>query len=69
MHLELVIHMFNQKLFTLQNFHFGIAVQNWKDNKIWYGARVQALTATNLQVVFSFVSFLIPIFLKFLTFV
>jgi hypothetical protein len=34
MQLELVIHMFNQKFFTLQNFPFGVVIQNLKDNKI-----------------------------------
>jgi hypothetical protein len=36
MHLELVIRMFNQKKFTLQNFPFGAIIQNCKDNKIRY---------------------------------
>jgi len=39
MHLELVIHMFRQKLFILQNFPFGTIIQNWKDNRIQYDAK------------------------------
>jgi hypothetical protein len=39
MHLELVIHMFRQKLFTLQNFPFRMIIQNWKDNRIQYDAK------------------------------
>jgi hypothetical protein len=39
MHLKLVIHIFRQKFFTLQNFPFGAIVQNWKDNRIQYDAK------------------------------
>jgi hypothetical protein len=34
MHLELVIDMF-----SLKTFPFGVAIQNWKDNRMWYGAK------------------------------
>jgi hypothetical protein len=37
MHLELIIQMSNQKFFTLQDFHAGETIQNWKHNKTWYG--------------------------------
>jgi hypothetical protein len=30
--------MFNQKLFTMQNFFFHVTIQNWKESKIQYGA-------------------------------
>jgi hypothetical protein len=36
-HLELVIQMFGQKFFTIENFPFGTTIQSWKDNKIHYG--------------------------------
>jgi hypothetical protein len=32
-HLELIIHMFNHKFFTLQDFPFGTTIPNWKHNK------------------------------------
>jgi hypothetical protein len=35
--LELVIQMFNQKDFTMENFSFGTTIQSWKDNQIYYG--------------------------------
>jgi hypothetical protein len=34
MHLELVIHMFSQKYFTLKTFPFGATIQNWKDKRL-----------------------------------
>jgi hypothetical protein len=34
MHLELVIRMF-----SLKTFPFGVAIQSWKDSKMWYGAK------------------------------
>jgi hypothetical protein len=65
MQLELVIHMFNQKFFTLQKFPFGVVIQNWRDNKIQYSAKSWgSTTPTNLQVVF--VSCLLPIFYLFI---
>jgi hypothetical protein len=36
-HLELGIWMFNQKLFTMENFPFETSIQSWKDNIIHYG--------------------------------
>jgi len=36
-HLELVILMFNQKVFTMQNFPFGVAIQNRKEIRTQYG--------------------------------
>jgi hypothetical protein len=36
-HLELIIWIFSQKFFTLQNFPFGEAIQNWKNNRTQYG--------------------------------
>lgn len=35
-HLELIIHMFNHKFFTLQDFPFGTIIPNWKHNRIQY---------------------------------
>jgi hypothetical protein len=52
----------------LQNFPFGVAIQNWKDNKISkFGTmhKVDAWTTIYLQAIFSFVSFLISIFFIF----
>ncbi len=37
--LELVILMFSQKVFTMQNFPFGITIQNWKENRTQYGLK------------------------------
>jgi hypothetical protein len=37
MHLELVIQMFGQKFFILQNICFGVVTQNWKNIGICYG--------------------------------
>jgi hypothetical protein len=34
MHLELVI-----RIFSLKTFPFGVPIQNWKDNKMQYGAK------------------------------
>ncbi len=34
--LELVIHMFSQKYFTMENFPFWTTIQSWKYNKIRY---------------------------------
>jgi len=33
MDLELVIQMFSQKFFTMENLPFGTTIQSWKDNK------------------------------------
>jgi hypothetical protein len=32
MHLELVIRMFSQKFFTMENLPFATTIQSWKDN-------------------------------------
>jgi hypothetical protein len=37
MHLELVIQMFGQKFFTLQNIFLRVVTQNWKNIEICYG--------------------------------
>jgi hypothetical protein len=34
MHLKLLIHMF-----SLKTIPFGVAIQNWKDNRVQYGAK------------------------------
>jgi hypothetical protein len=36
-HLELVIWMISQKSFTMQNFPFGVVIQNWKESITRYG--------------------------------
>ncbi len=35
-HLKLIIHIFNHKFFTLQDFPFGTIIPNWKHNRIRY---------------------------------
>jgi hypothetical protein len=39
MQLELVIHMFDQKFFTLQNFIFGVVIKNLNYKKIRLSAK------------------------------
>ncbi len=43
MHLELVIQMFGQKFFILQNIFFGVITQNWKNIGICYGVEAWRL--------------------------
>jgi hypothetical protein len=47
MQLELVIQMFNQKFFTLQNFLFEV-IKNLKDNKIQFNAKSWGLSCYQL---------------------
>jgi hypothetical protein len=49
MHLELVVHMFSQKYFTLKTFPFSATIQNWKDNKLWYGVESWRLRPIYIQ--------------------
>jgi hypothetical protein len=48
-HLELVIHMFNLKFFILTTFTFDAAIQNWKYNRIQYGAKSWGLKLIYIQ--------------------
>jgi hypothetical protein len=57
-HLELVIRMFCQKFFTLQNFPFGAVIQNWKDNSIQYDAKSRGLSFYQLSSCFFLCMFL-----------
>jgi hypothetical protein len=50
--LELVIHMLNQKLFTLQNFLFGVVIQNLNNNKILFSAKSWGLSCYRLASYF-----------------
>lgn len=35
-HLDLVVHMFGQKNYTLENFPYNQAIEKWKTNCMWY---------------------------------
>jgi hypothetical protein len=65
MNLELVVHMLSQKFFILQNFPFGVAIKNWKDNKFWYGAKSWHLNYYKLASCF-FICILPNIYLLFI---
>jgi hypothetical protein len=42
-HLDLVICMFSQHFYTLENFAYDVVIQAWKEMCVWYGDDIQLL--------------------------
>ncbi len=42
-HLDLVIYMFSQHFYTLENFAYDVVIQEWKEMCVWYGDDTQLL--------------------------